>query len=409
LVDCAIRDTATTGRQILKKTIKDIDVAGKRVLMRVDFNTPLADGKVTDDTRIRAAVPSINYLRENGASVILVSHLGRPKGGPEDDGLRMDPVAERLSRLLGFDVLKLDQTVGPEVEAGLKDLAAGDVAMLENSRFQKQEKKNDPDFASALAGLADIYVNDAFGTAHRNHASTAGVAAYLPAVAGFLVEKELRQLSGLVEKPEHPFVTILGGVKVSDKIGVIDRFLDFADAILIGGAMCFSFLKAMGKSIGASKVEEEAIGIAAEALEKASGLDCDLMLPVDLVVADDFSDQAATRVVTVDQVPEGWMGLDIGPETAAAYADRISASKTVFWNGPMGVFEMVPFEGGTKKVAQAVAASAALTVTGGGDTVAALNHFGLADKLDHVSTGGGAAMQLLEGRELPGIAALMDK
>lgn len=393
----------------MKKTVKDIDVNGKRVLMRVDFNTPLTEGQVADDTRIRAAIPTINYLREHGASVILVSHLGRPKGGPEDEGLRMDPVARRLSELLGVDVLKLDATVGPEVEAGLKDLPAGGVAILENSRFQKEEKKNDPEFTKALARLADVYVNDAFGTAHRNHATTAGVAACLPAVAGFLMENELKQLSRLVENPEHPFVTILGGVKVSDKIGVIDRFLEFADAILIGGAMCFSFLKAKGLSIGASKVEEEAIGIAAQALEKAVGSDCELMLPVDLVVADAFSDQAATRVVTVDQIPEDWMGLDIGPATAAAFSERIASARTVFWNGPMGVFELRPFAGGTEKVAAAVAAASALTVTGGGDTVAALNHFGLAGKIDHVSTGGGAAMELLEGKELPGIAALLDK
>ncbi|RJQ43779.1 MAG: phosphoglycerate kinase [Gaiellales bacterium] len=393
----------------MKKTIRDIDVDGKRVLMRVDFNTPLADGQVADDTRIRAAVPTIEYLRDHGASVILVSHLGRPKGGPEDEGLRMDPVARRLSELISSEVLKLDQTVGPEVEAALSDLPPGGVAMLENSRFQKEEKKNDPAFAAALAGLADIYVNEAFGTAHRNHASTAGVAAHLPAVAGFLMENELQKLSRLVEGPEHPFVTILGGVKVSDKIGVIDRFLEFADAILIGGAMCFSFLKAKGLSIGASKVEEEAIGIAAQALEKAAGVDCDLVLPADLVVADSFSEEAATRVVPVDQIPEGWMGLDIGPETASAYARDIASAKTVFWNGPMGVFEMKPFEGGTKAVAEAVASAEALTVTGGGDTVAALNHFGLADRLDHVSTGGGAAMELLEGKDLPGIAALMDK
>ena len=393
----------------MKKTIKDIDVSGKRVLVRVDFNTPLAEGQVADDTRIRAAVPTINYLREHGASVILISHLGRPKGGPEDEGLRMNPVAKRLSEILGAKVLKMDKTVGPEVEAGLQGLSAGEVAILENSRFQKEEKKNDPGFAAALAGLADIYVNDAFGTAHRNHASTAGVAAYLPAVAGFLMENELKQLSRLIENPDHPFMMILGGVKVSDKIGVIDRFLDFADAILVGGAMCFSFLKAKGLSIGASRVEEEAIGIAAQALEKASQANCDLVLPSDLVAADDLSDRAATRIVTVDQIPAGWMGLDIGPGTAAAYAEKIASAKTVFWNGPMGVFEMAPFASGTKTVAEAVADCGGLTVTGGGDTVAALNHFGLAGRFDHVSTGGGAAMELLEGKELPGIVALIDK
>jgi len=392
----------------MKKTIKGIDVVGKRVLVRVDFNVPLDNGVITDDTRIRAALGTINYLRQAGSKVILISHLGRPKDGP-DDALRMDPVAARLAELLGVEVMKLDDCVGPEVEARLAELPDGGVALLENSRFHPEEKKNDPDFAAALAGLADIFVNDAFGTAHRAHASTAGVATHLPAVAGFLLENELLQLNHLIEHPKHPFVTILGGVKVSDKIGVIDRFLDFADAIIIGGAMCFGFLKAQGIDIGASKVEEEAIGVAAAALEKAKSSKCRIMLPTDLVVADAFSAEANTQMVRVEQIPEGWMGLDIGPATSAHFVREIQMARTIFWNGPMGAFEMEPFSSGTRAVAAAVAnAENALTVSGGGDTVAALNRYGLADNLDHVSTGGGAAMEFLEGKELPGIAVLQD-
>lgn len=392
----------------MKKTVKEIDVVGKRVLVRVDFNVPLKDGNVVDDTRIRAALGTINYLRQAGSKVILISHLGRPKDGP-DDALRMDPVAARLAELLGVDVMKLDDCVGPEVEARLAELPAGQVALLENSRFHPEEKKNDPEFAAALARLADIFVNDAFGTAHRAHASTAGVAEHLPAVAGFLLENELLQLAHLIDAPNHPFVTILGGVKVSDKIGVIDRFIDFADAIIIGGAMCFGFLKAQGIDIGASKVEEEAIGVAAAALEKAKSSKCRILLPTDLVVADEFAAEAHSQIVPVEQIPEGWMGLDIGPATSAHYVKEIQLARTIFWNGPMGAFEMEPFSSGTRAVASAVAnADDALTVSGGGDTVAALNRYGLADNLDHVSTGGGAAMEFLEGKELPGIAILQD-
>jgi len=392
----------------MKKTITDINVVGKRVLVRVDFNVPLNDdGTVADDTRIRGALATINYLRQAGCKVILISHLGRPKNGP-DDSLRMDPVAKRLADLLGADVMKLDDCVGPEVESRLAELPAGGVAVLENCRFHPEEKKNDPEFAASLARLADIYVMDAFGAAHRAHASTEGVARLLPAVAGLLVERELERLSLLVENPRHPFVTILGGVKVSDKIGVIDRFLDFADAILIGGAMCFGFLKAEGIDVGASKVEEEAVGVAAAALEKAKSTKCRIVLPKDLVVAGSFSAEANTLIVPVDQIPEGRMGLDIGPATSAAYAREIQAAHTIFWNGPMGAFEMEPFSAGTRTVAAAVAEAEALTVTGGGDTVAALNRYGLGDHIDHVSTGGGAAMEFLEGKELPGIAALQD-
>lgn len=397
-----------TGGDLMKKTIKDINVVGKRVLVRVDFNVPLDNGVVVDDTRIRAALGTISYLRQAGSKVILISHLGRPKDGP-DDALRMDPVAARLADLLGIDVMKLDDCVGPEVEARLAELPAGGVALLENSRFHPEEKKNDPEFAAGLARLADVFVNDAFGTAHRAHASTAGVAAHLPAVAGFLLENELLQLSHMIDKPKHPFVTILGGVKVSDKIGVVDRFLDFADAIMIGGAMCFGFLKAQGIDIGASKVEEEAVGVAAAALEKAKSSKCRILLPKDLVVADAFSAEANTQIVRVEQIPAGWMGLDVGPATSAHFVQEIQRARTIFWNGPMGAFEMEPFSSGTRAVAGAVAhAEEALTVSGGGDTVAALNRYGLADNLDHVSTGGGAAMEFLEGKDLPGIAVLQD-
>ncbi|MHB0866723.1 MAG: phosphoglycerate kinase [Thermoleophilia bacterium] len=391
----------------MKKTIKDVDVTGKRVLVRVDFNVPLADGEVADDTRIRAALGTINYLRQAGCRVILISHLGRPQDGP-DDSLRMDPIAARLSELLGVPVMKLDDCVGPEVEAKLAELPAGGVALLENSRFHPEEKKNDPEFAAALARLADVFVMDAFGASHRAHASTEGVAKLLPGIAGLLLENELLQLSRLTTDTQHPFVTILGGVKVSDKIGVIDRFLDFADAILIGGAMCFGFLKAQGIDIGASKVEESAIDVAAAALEKAKNTKCRILLPKDLVVADRFAADADTLITRVDQIPPDWMGLDIGPATAASFVAEIQAARTIFWNGPMGAFEMEPFSSGTRTVAGAVANSEALTVTGGGDTVAALNRYGLGDNLDHVSTGGGAAMEFLEGKELPGIAALLD-
>lgn len=392
----------------MKKTIKDINVVGKRVLVRVDFNVPLEDGKVVDDTRIRAALATINYLRQSpGCRVILISHLGRPQDGP-DDALRMDPVATRLSELLGVDVMKLDDCVGPEVEVRLKELPEGGVALLENSRFHPEEKKNDPEFAARLARLADVFVMDAFGAAHRAHASTEGVAKLLPAVAGFLVERELERLSLLTDKPSHPFVTILGGVKVSDKIGVIDRFLDFADSILIGGAMCFGFLKAEGIDVAGSKVEEEAVGVAAAALAKAKSTKCKILLPVDLIVADSFSAEANTLIVPVDKIPAGMMGLDIGPATSQHFVDEINLAHTIFWNGPMGAFEMEPFSSGTRTIASAVANTEALTVTGGGDTVAALNRYGLADNIDHVSTGGGAAMEFLEGKELPGIAVLQD-
>jgi phosphoglycerate kinase len=387
-------------------TLRDVEVTGRRVLVRVDFNVPLRAGGVADDTRIRAALPTIAYLRERGAKVILVSHLGRPKDTP-DDALRLDPVASCLARLLGTSVRKLDELTGPAVREAVAGMQPGDVVLLENSRFDPREKRNDPELAAELAGLADVYVNDAFGAAHRAHATTAGVAALIPAVAGLLMEKELDALGALLSEPKRPFVVVLGGAKVTDKIKVIERFLDLADELLIGGAMCFTFIKARGGEVGASRVEDEVgVGIARSLLAKAAGSRCSLFLPEDVVVADRFAVDAATRVAPADDVPEGWMGLDIGPRTAQAYAARIAAAGEVFWNGPMGVFEMAPFAGGTEAVARAMAASNGVTVVGGGDSVAAITSLGLADAMDHVSTGGGASLEFIEGATLPGVEAL---
>ena len=391
-----------------KKTVRDVDVAGKRVLVRVDFNVPLKDGFVTDDTRIRAALPTIRYLREQGCRVILMSHLGRPTDGP-DAALQLDPVAMRLARLLSAPVRKMSELSGPGVEAAVATMESGDVLLLENSRFDPREKKNDPALVKQLACLGDLYVNDAFSAAHRAHATTAGLAAVLPAVAGLQMEKELAALGGLLAAPRRPFLVILGGAKVTDKIKVIDRFLDLADKVLIGGAMSFAFLKARGLAVGASKVEEEGVPVAAASLKKAAGGRCELVLPEDVLVADALAEDAATRIVGVGAIPEGWMGVDIGPRTAAAYAAAIGEAGEVFWNGPMGVFEMAPFAAGTRAVAEAMAASSAVTIVGGGDSVAALNKFGLAEQMDHVSMGGGAALELLEGAALPGVVALPDR
>ena len=391
-----------------KKTVRDIDVAGKRVLVRVDFNVPLKEGRVTDDTRIRAALPTIEYLRERGCRVILMSHLGRPKDAP-DPAFVLDPVAMRLGQLLGAPVRKVSELSGPGVEAAVSEMLPGDVLLLENSRFDPREKKNDPALVRELARLGDIYVNDAFSAAHRAHATTAGLAAVLPAAAGFQMEKELEALDGLLAEPRRPFVVVLGGAKVTDKIKVIDRFLDLADQLLIGGAMAFTFLKAKGAPVGASKVEDEGLAVATEALRKAAGARCALVLPSDIVAADAFSEDAATRVVAADAIPEGWMGMDIGPRTAGEYAKAIAAAGEVFWNGPMGVFEMAPFAAGTRAVAEAMAACAGLTVVGGGDSVAAVNKFDLSGKMDHVSMGGGASLEYIEGAPLPGVVALPDK
>jgi phosphoglycerate kinase len=377
------------------------------VLARVDFNVPLDEGRVADDMRIRAALPTIELLRERGAATILVSHLGRPKGG-FDPALSMRPVGERLGELLDADVAQAPAVVGDEVAAMAAELGDGDVMLLENVRFEPGETANDPDLAAALAELADVYVNDAFGAAHRAHASTEGVAHLLPAYAGLLLEREVTELTRVVESPARPLVVVLGGAKVSDKVGVIDRFLEVADRILIGGAMCFSFFRAREIPTGDSLVEEEGVASAAEALERAGQSSCELVLPTDLVLGERFD--AATEVRPIDgvEVPDGWMGLDIGPATAAAYAEAIGAAGTVLWNGPMGAFELEPFGAGTRAVAEAVAAAPGVTVVGGGDSVAALRQFGLAERVDWLSTGGGASLELLEGRKLPGVEALQD-
>jgi phosphoglycerate kinase len=391
-----------------KKTVRDIDLANRRVLVRVDFNVPLKDGRVSDDSRIRAALPTIRYLREQNCRVILVSHLGRPKDAP-DPAFQLDPVAMRLGQLLGIPVRKVDELSGPGVEAAVSAMQPGDVLLLENSRFDAREKKNDPTLVRDLARLGDVFVNDAFSAAHRAHATTAGLATVLPAVAGFSMEQEVTALEGILASPQRPFVVILGGAKVTDKIKVIDRFLELADRLLIGGAMSLTFLKAAGRAVGASKVDEEGLPLAVEALGKAAGSRCDLVLPGDVVVADRFEEGAQTMTVAVDAIPDGWMALDIGPATADSYAALIAEAGTVFWNGPMGVFEMAPFAAGTKAVAEAMAVCAGVTVAGGGDSVAALNKFGLADRIDHVSMGGGASLEFIEGAELPGVAALADK
>jgi phosphoglycerate kinase len=389
-----------------KKTIRDIDVKGKRVLVRLDLNVPLAGGKVADDTRIRAALPTIQYLLDHDATVILCSHLGRPKG-EIDDALKMDPVAKRLSELLGRPVTKLDDCVGPEVEAAVHGGKPGDVFLLENTRFHPEEKANDPAFAAQLASLGEIYVNDAFGSAHRAHASTEGVAKYLPAVAGFLIEKELTFLGGALAAPEHPFIAILGGAKISDKIGVIENLLDRVDALLIGGGMANTFLKADGYDVAESLVEDSSLDTARALIERAGSK---LVLPVDVTVADRFDADAFSQVVTVAEVPKGWRILDIGPRTLELFQERLAGARTVVWNGPMGVFEFPKFAQGTEAVARMLAAlPQATTIIGGGDSAAAVQRAGLADKMSHISTGGGASLEFLEGKELPGVAALLDK
>jgi phosphoglycerate kinase len=390
-----------------KLSVRDAEVAGKRVLVRVDFNVPLDGGRVADDTRIRAALPTIELLRERGAAVVLVSHLGRPQGEP-DPALSLRPVGERLGELLGVGVKQAPAVVGEDVETMAAGLSLGDVLLLENVRFEPGETKNDPQLADALAALADLYVNDAFGAAHRAHASTEGVAHRLPAYAGLLLEREVEELTRVVVSPERPLVVVLGGAKVSDKVGVIDRFLEVADRILIGGAMCFSFFRAQDVPTGDSLVEGEGVSLAAEALKQAEKSSCDLLLPTDLVLGEAFDADTAVRLAEGVVVPDGWMGLDIGPATTAAYAKAIAAAGTVLWNGPMGAFELEPFAAGTRGVAEAVAAALGTTVVGGGDSVAALHQFGLAEKVDWVSTGGGASLELLEGKKLLGVEALSD-
>ena len=388
-----------------KKTIRDIDAKGKKVLIRVDFNVPLKDGVVGDDTRIQAALPTIKFLLEQGAALILCSHLGRPKGGPEEK-YSMKPVAEHLSKLLGMKVAFATDCVGPAAETAAAALKPGDVLLLENTRFHAGEEKNDLELAKQMASLADLYVNDAFGTAHRAHASTEGVTHYLPGVAGFLLEKEIKYLGQVVAEPAQPFVAIMGGAKISDKIGVIKNLLAKADSVLIGGGMANTFFKAQGFAVADSLVEDEALETAKSLLKEAGNK---LMLPVDVVLADKFDADAAMKTAKVGNVADGWRILDIGPETVAAFGKVIASANTVVWNGPMGVFELPRFAEGTFGVAKAVAACKGVTVVGGGDSVAAIQQSGLADKITHISTGGGASLEMLEGLELPGVAALQDK
>ena len=388
------------------RTLGDLgDIRGKRVLVRVDFNVPLDHGKVADDTRIRAALPTIEVLRDRGAALVLVSHLGRPKN--RDPELSLAPVAAQLADLLGTDVALAPAVVGPDIEVLVQAMKPGDLLLLENVRYEPGETKNDPELAAALARLADVYVNDAFGTAHRAHASTEGVARLVSdRAAGLLLEREVSALGGLLEDPARPLVAVLGGAKVSDKIGVIERFEQVADTILIGGAMCFPFLAAQGHQIGASLCAQDDIPLARQALARAGDVRAALELPRDLVIADRLADDATVQALDGIDVPDGMMGLDIGPHSAQAYGSIIAAAGTVFWNGPMGAFEVQPFAAGTRAVAEAVARASGTTVVGGGDSVAALQRFGLANSVTHLSTGGGAALELLEGRKLPGVEAL---
>jgi phosphoglycerate kinase len=388
-----------------KKTIKDIDVNGKRVLVRVDYNVPIKDGNVGDDTRIRAAMPTVQYLLDHGAAVILCSHLGRPKGSPNPQ-YSLRPVAAHLAKLMGCPVEFSEDCIGPVAEAAAKALQPGGVLLLENTRFHAEEEKNNPEMSQQLANLADLYVNDAFGSAHRAHASTEGVARFLPAVAGFLLEKEIRYLGQAIANPEPPFIAILGGAKISDKIGVIRNLLKTADQVLIGGGMANTFFKAQGYPVADSLVEDEALDTARELLE---GGNHRLRLPVDVVIGDRFDAEAESKLMSMGPVPDGWRILDIGPETIAAYSKTIAEAGTVVWNGPMGVFEFPRFAKGTFELAKAVANSKALTIVGGGDSVAAIKQSGMAEQITHISTGGGASLEMLEGLELPGVAALQDK
>lgn len=391
-----------------KLTIDDLNVQGKRVLVRVDYNVPMDDaGAITDDTRIRASLPTLRDLLAKGASLVLMSHLGRPKGVTES--LRLNAVRERLSQLLGKPVQKVDDCVGPEVEAAAKALKPGEILLLENVRFHKEEEKNDPSFAEQLARLGDVYVNDAFGAAHRAHASTEGVAHYLQAASGRLLQKEIEVLGKALNNPDRPFVAILGGAKVADKIGVIQNLLQKVDVLIIGGGMSWTFLKAMGNEVGKSLLDAERLDFAREQMAEAKKRGVQFLLPVDAVVADRFSPDAATKVVPVNQIPADWQALDIGPESQKLFADAVAKGRTIIWNGPMGVFEMDAFAAGTKVVAEAMAASSGTTIIGGGDSASAVEKFGVADKMSHVSTGGGASLEFLEGRVLPGVAALADK
>lgn len=391
------------------KSLEQADVAGKRVLCRVDFNVPLDGATVTDDTRIRAALPTIEYLVGKGAKVILMSHLGRPAGTGYEEKFSLAPAAERLAQLIDAPVTFASDTVGPHAHSVVDQMEDGQIVVLENLRFDKREKKNDPAFCEELATLGDVYVNDAFGTAHRAHASTAGVASHLPAYAGYLMQREVGTLTSMLDEPKRPFVAILGGSKVSDKVGVIDALIGKADTIIIGGGMCFTFLLAQGKAVGTSLKEDDWVERAAGMIEHAKEAGVKLLLPQDVVVADRFAEDANTETVFVDAIPSDMMGLDIGPETEKLYAEAIAEAGTVFWNGPMGVFEMAAFEHGTKAVALAVAENAAAdTIIGGGDSVAAVNKFDLGSKMTFISTGGGASMELVQGLALPGVEALKE-
>ncbi|WP_037285771.1 phosphoglycerate kinase [Saccharibacillus sacchari] len=392
-----------------KKSVRDVEVSGKVVFVRVDFNVPLEDGKITDDTRIRATIPTIEYLTERGAKVLLASHLGRPKGEVVDS-MRLTPAAERLSELLGKPVAKTDESIGDAVKAKIAELKDGDVLVLENVRFHKGEEKNDSELAKEFASLADLFVNDAFGAAHRAHASTEGIAHHLPAVSGLLMEKELDVLGKAISNPERPFTAIVGGSKVKDKIDVIDNLLNIADNVLIGGGLAYTFFKAQGYEIGQSLLDDSKFDVALGFIEKAKKLGKNFHLPVDIVISDDFSASANTKIINVeDGIPADWEGIDIGPKTREIYADIIAKSKLVVWNGPMGVFEIEPFSHGTRAVGEACAATEGYTIIGGGDSAAATEKFGLAEKMNHISTGGGASLEFMEGKALPGVVALNDK
>ncbi|HEO8421394.1 phosphoglycerate kinase [Niallia sp. FSL W8-0635] len=392
-----------------KKTIRDIDLKGKKAFVRVDFNVPMKDQQITDETRIQAALPTIKELMENGAIVILASHLGRPNGEVVEE-LRLTPVATRLSELLGKEVAKADESYGEAVKAQISKLSEGDVILLENVRFNAGEEKNDAELAKQYAELADVFVNDAFGAAHRAHASTEGIAHHIPAVSGLLMQKELDVLGKALSNPERPFTAIVGGAKVKDKIGVIDNLLDKVDNLIIGGGLAYTFVKSLGHEIGKSLLEEDKIDLAKSYMEKAKEKGVKFYMPVDVTVADDFSNDANIKTVSIEEIPADWEALDIGPKTREIYADVIKSSKLVIWNGPMGVFELDAFAKGTKAVAEALAESQdTYSVIGGGDSAAAVEKFDLADKMSHISTGGGASLEFMEGKELPGVVALNDK
>ena len=394
----------------MKKTIRDIDVREKRVFVRCDFNVPTdGEGKITDDRRIRGALPTIEYLAENGAKIILASHMGRPKGKP-DPAYSLKIVADRLSELLGREVLFVSEpeVTGPETKAAAAALKPGEIMLIENVRYRAEETKNEEPFTRELAELAEIFVNDAFGTAHRAHCSTAGIASYLPAVSGFLMEKEIRFFGDMLEAPERPFTAVMGGAKVGDKIPLIDNLLEKVDRIIVGGGMAYTFLKAKGYEIGTSLLEEDKIGLTLELMKKAEERGIEFLLPVDVVCADEFENDSPQGVYPADAMPADKMGLDIGPETRKLYRDAVVNSATVVWNGPMGVFEMENFAGGTRAIAEAMNQCEGITVVGGGDSAAAVREFGLEDKISHISTGGGASLEFLEGKELPGVACLMD-